>query len=251
VVVFREHKVWHRIFSHLAALLSENKFDSFPVIAMWHPQYCDEGIELSASKVSAKQRLARMSTLLAVPLAKLPKNISDDSENHNSWRRCFEVVIDANRGAVFVGAFTTIFQLGFLPGLGLWNLESFSCLILRLGRSKYSWKITSSVDFGHWMLCRYFHSSVLPSVHSLQTPFLSSLFLFSNVGTYAIDSYAGSVGTNGKWKAFADKKFRNGDVVTSELDLKLGTISYWLNGSPYFFAFTLILELFSEMQWVG
>ena len=72
------------------------------VIVMWHPAYCDDGVELSGSKLSAKQKSPKMSTVLALPLAR-PRS--------SELRRCFEIVIDANRGAVFVGASCSSFCL--------------------------------------------------------------------------------------------------------------------------------------------
>jgi hypothetical protein len=71
---------------------------------MWHPRYCDPGVELSGSKCTAKQRQPKHSTLLAVPVVKLaPLQIPPLKNHMKDYQKCFEVVIDANRGAVFIG----------------------------------------------------------------------------------------------------------------------------------------------------
>jgi len=80
--------------------------------------------------------------------------------------------------------------------------------------------------------------SDLPSILQLNSSFSASsltnpFYPFLILGTYAIDSFAGAVGFGGKWRPFAEKKFRNGDIVTTELDLAVGSISYWLNGRAY------------------
>ena len=45
-------------------------------------------------------------------------------------------------------------------------------------------------------------------------------------GTYALDSYSGSIGTNNQWKSYIGRKLRPGDTVGCLIDLNSGTISF-------------------------
>jgi hypothetical protein len=56
--------------------------------------------------------------------------------------------------------------------------------------------------------------------------------------TWAIDSYAGAVGTENQWKPYYKKKLRRGDVVGCALDLVAGTIKFSINGEVLGVAFS-------------
>lgn len=57
------------------------------------------------------------------------------------------------------------------------------------------------------------------------------------VGSWAMDSYSGSIGTEGKWKSYG-KKLKKGDLIGVLLDLEQQTLSFTLNNQNLGVAFT-------------
>ena len=55
-------------------------------------------------------------------------------------------------------------------------------------------------------------------------------------GSWAIDSYTGSIGHNGEWKNYA-VKLRKKDIVGVFVDLEKGRLSFSVNGKPFGVAF--------------
>ena len=75
------------------------------------------------------------------------------------------------------------------------------------------------------------HFTILCLVTSSVSPprlnhFSSSLF--DTPGSWAFDSYSGSVGHAGKWQPYAKRKMRASDVVGCLLDLKRGQMTFFL-----------------------